>query len=653
MPRHFFKSQSHLEVVLVIILAIINSLNIYLNATGVQTRLYCLALSTFITIIHPHLALYLIALSTLWWEVPNLILKQPNQFLIEPIALGFLIGTTIRQYRKKSSQCPPLSTFSPFHGYMIFVVSATFVTMVTTYSFLLKLHPETSFLAYTLRTVTNLHKWDLQSNFFHGATLANGYLIILLFTKRVVQLAEVSTSFQRNFSLLMTVSILPIFIFGLLQYLYPFDYYSIYTVEYGGFLQNGNHLSFAAASSLFLIIYLGRRFRIPYFLSGLLAISSFIALIFGRGRTSWVAFTVSIIFLGLLNYKIIKRLASKPVIISLLPLSIILFAAIITALPNQFGADFTSILSYISHKDFMSVFGVGDRAQIIDNVLANMGTHWIAGYGPGSFLPYTDGSFDIHNAYLKTFWEFGVLGLIAGILSFFHFFTFQRQKTNQSNRSLTLSFTVFLLLTFLLDVPLSYRSLLLFTLLVFITISTNESRSGRPIYKLIKSNIFFIILGLSAGLATMFYPHILKDPYRITHKIEYDQEKNSFWWVGMKKEFSFERDSCLKLDLKTPLPGGNVISISPTQNPQKNIQIELMDTWTSYCVCQSVDKKIGHITVEAKRGAIYSLITDVPDDRFISFGFRNQYSFPKIKLEENCLKRGNLAIDHNPKMIQL
>ncbi len=610
------------------------------------------------------LSFVLLLVSCLWFETTILALGFPNQFVIEIAAVGCMAAAFVQTNRGNAKFGSIKALFAhPFVPLGIFTVGATVLSIASFAGQLKYLAPEFRPPLFLSLIIRRLWDWDAVSNPIHGATIAFGYLIQIIFYGHLFAMR--ATLFPRRERILdyLIMGFWPVLACALFQHLAPELRFARLSLDYGGTLQNGNHLSFVAAIVMLLVAALAAergKFSTSVNVSLLL---SLIGLIAGNGRTSWLALGISGVCLAPLLWSRLRRKGPQHtktlVAIGLLACSIIIAIGSFTNIANDVLYYWRNATSVLSQVTLTKLAYIGGRKEHLEMALNLIRQHPWVGYGPGNFMSMTGSPLDIHNVFIGWLWQFGFLGvslLVVTTLYFgvwiFHLLRFQGQDISKLCFA---ALCLILLLSLPIDTYLSFRSIALFVGILFCYfIDQFEHQVWQNTSKIlcIVSGVLGIIAGsLTIKAPLMHVPAMNREaPMESAAGDPTDRDPSyNFSWYGMSASKLLEPGMCLSMGIRaTPGFSENHLTASRVhgneiltfwglnQSPNsaiRNYRFIVSDSWHTFCFCLNPDPTCTlsnpcYLKVNADHGAYLSTLFPLIDDRFVAFGLRGSTYAP-------------------------
>jgi hypothetical protein len=523
--------------------------------------------------------------------------------------------------------------------------------------------------------------WNVEDP-LHNASVIIGYSIQVLFICRLIlHWNDLEFSPNRVYAvILLSATVNALYALG--QVTWPSLFPYVFTVDKGGLLQNGNHLSFVCCLALIGMPVLFREasssaIRFLLFFQGVIVVCGAIV---GRGRLPWICFSaVTILFIAWVLSSSSKTSARKFCTwqsIAGLSLFCILssFALIFTGIwqEAQFFNLFQEISNTVRDKGWSDVIFVGGRqAHFLtakDALFANV----YFGIGLDSFLAKSHHQLAIHNIYFQWLVGLGILGSLPWLAGFFlslnHIF-FRLRKIPHPSFELVISLLslVYIGAAHLGDVFAAYRSIFTICSLTATVLWVVLQRDRFQMSGEARMPLLLLPLACSAlALLSINSPQSI--PLWTIHKQETEGDK-SFAWNGLYRTEGIAAGVCTKFEIRAPFSTFSqdisAALISPFNMPQpyfnrqqlsnwearqqdvKLIQSIRPNSWTPFCACALQNDQVLYLS--GKYGEILSVSRENfgYDPRFIGFGMSHRVDFPNTEENLNVHCNGNDILANN------
>ncbi len=462
-----------------------------------------------------------ICLTIAWWEIPTLKWGLTNQFLIESGVIGFLLASALKQ-RKTPIE---LSTVArqPFVPFFIYAIAFSLISIPISWGYWSAQIPKAELYGAFKYIVPRLADWNSQDMFSHSWSLLFGFAVHTSLVGEIIRSRRRAENQQRgneNLSLeqvlsAIVVGSIPVVTYATMQKFQVVQI--IFSPDFGGTLQNGNHLSFFSALVFIFSVYLltipksSRPLHKSVFFVTLL--TSLVGILIGRGRSTWIGLGVVGLacgikfifrFLADADFRLsTSRIKSLGVAVVFIGLFALLALQLLGESEERLVRQLWILMSEGRWSELIMVSGRSQAYEVaVSALLENLAT----GIGLGNFFSQAALGVDLHNIYLLLLVEFGFFALVP-----FYFMLksavplFRPNATiTAAQRNMVIAVALLCSVVGLGDVPFLYRSLLLILTVLFAmlvsTRSHQESERG--------SLKFMVSFGVFAGLLTLLSPHV-------------------------------------------------------------------------------------------------------------------------------------------------
>lgn len=451
--------------------------------------------------------------------------------------------------------------------------------------------------------------------------------------------------------------------YGIGQVLWPSQFPAIYTVDKGGLLQNGNHLSFICCLAFLGIPILAKEAkeqwaRILLFFSCAILLCG---IIIGRGRLPWISLG-TVLFLFVMWA---LRVSTEPIYrwlkVQHIFWGIILALSCVVALrisgawvESDFFNIFSEIPKTVRTEGWTKLLFVGGRGPHFLVAADALAQNPYFGIGIDSFFAKTTLSLSIHSLFFQ--WIVG-LGLVGSIAWFFTLSISAMSairciiRMKRLNISLTISMLslLFMAMTHLGDVFAAYRSMFAFCSLVstafWLELQPHSKEKDSPFI------CSLVLISVSSSiLALLSWNSPQSIPLYSFHRSEHDQAK-TFTWNGLFRHVFLPPGICTRFEVSTPIRRqGQILKAAfvpeGSEPPSFVNRVQLANweslhnvkpatslqsgQWIPICTCAPYNE-IGTLYLSSKYGEILSASREEfgYDDRFIGFGVANPLTFDR------------------------
>jgi O-antigen ligase len=476
-----------------------------------------------VTVFKQHAGLLLICFSASWWEIPTLEAGFTNQFIIESGIIGYVIAIAMTN-RRHATEWSAASKHPMFH-ILAFTVAFSLVSIPITWGYWSARTPLGELSAAIQYILPRIMDWNSQDSYSHPWSMMFGFTVQIAFILAINRHIEIgsfkhkqNSKIAHNVFTAMVIGTCPVVFCALLQ---KFEIIGTkYAPDFGGTLQNGNHLSFVCGLMMIFALYLiyGLRNRRKFF--SLMAVIFFVAfllnfvgLFLGRGRSSWIAFLTSGFFVCILLLSVAYRNLNfqKFRKVSLVALVSILFFLglahwLVRSLGDAEKALIDQIYILVSEHRWLELLTVSGRLDSYKIALSAIYDRPLTGIGLGTFFSSAGLNIDLHNIYLLILVELGFVALVPLAFASFSLVRLLSRdlKGKLEQQILVVSVCVYCAVTGLGDVPFLYRSLMAYLVIFFAVLSSSHPRNPSAVRRM----KWLLMIAVSFGMITIFSPQV-------------------------------------------------------------------------------------------------------------------------------------------------
>lgn len=597
-----------------------------------------------LTYLFPICGFLLTLLMTPWFELFTLQWGLPNQFIIEYMWLGVLIGSVLKN---------KFSHRLPVHPMLLPCIAACVFTLVKYIPQMGELWELSGSGLSIRKLITSLGDnfliWDIINNPFHDIAVVQGYAIFVGILWLCFCHIKSNAFSKIRLAWVIVLSSLPVHAVGYLQKWTKLI--SLFgTVNIGATFQNENHYSYFSGLILLLCIYTYRHSQRVFpgkIISLMIAFLSLLGLILGKGRAAWLALVLS--FVLALIFVALIRLGRGSVKMGKNHWQYIFRFTILGAIGTIIVVQIFSLLvrpvdvAIFQNPSLEKLFFASARKPLLLSALESIKLFPFTGLGEGYFFNKAQMRFEVHNIWIDWAMGFGIWILAVVLISIlpiiFRWFslTVIRARVKLGQIFWSSFFLGYLGLCTLPDIYFSFRPLLIISgVVLYLVFDLNDVIRKKSLILL-----GFIIPSLFAAL-TFGSPH---SRYNLDKSWSWEKhtapETGRYHWNSLAFWVETQGHQCLRLEIFPILKTGesnfsftladegerlsrfaNRTQYKDFLQNKKSGYITLSaNQWHKVCWCfTSISKK--YLLVLSEKGEYLSLSQSDfgADNRFISFG---------------------------------
>jgi len=508
--------------------------SIVLDPASRWLRVPFLIIPFLVTFVHPLIGMGLVLVTAPWFEALTIHWGYGGQFAFEIGVIGFLAATAFRDLASKPNRGEGSVhlgelLLNPLWLTLVFAGTLSFISFAIGVGELKAFSAEPVHLAAAMRAIIKeAFYWDVFAS-AHRFQFVIGFAVLMGMMARMTSIIRQFQVRNSSIAVMFVGGSTLVFVMALFQQCWPDSFQWSFLTDVAGTFQNGNHLSFYSGLIVFMLAFLGARGTVPIFASVIGSGLFLLPLVWGIGRTAWIALAIASIGAGLFAGLGYLRLGKgKRAFWMLAPITFVIAGFFFTKNISwhlNCGADSSicqnsaDLLEKIRHSSVSQLFRAHGRGEVNDSAQVLIAQHPLRGIGIGSFFLGSGHFMEIHNQYLYWLVAFGWLGIIflaIGVLAFSAHLLARwlaaKSLGGVSEASVNIGFSIYLAVAFFGDSFFMFREFAFIVGCWFVALTTSpeKNRHGSPLDGIGRvATVTAIFVAIAIGVSFVWSPQSL------------------------------------------------------------------------------------------------------------------------------------------------